>query len=370
MARFAPLHSRPIVGHRSTEFGDTYLMVEAARGFFLHGRSQKEVAEDLGVSQATVSRLLARARDEGVIRFHLSPNPEHAISQELADKLEPVGVRSVTVVCGGTGKNEGNLSGGAAKYVMDCLGRLEEPEVRITSSSGETMHAVFESLIRSVSPSLKRTLELYPAALVTDHSVDINYPATLAMTLALHINRSYGQNYGGQDPQLSIRACAPSLPRNFYSGLTSKEREDYLERFELNKTMELALSAQIFLMGIGRANDEHYKTILERMKLLKAIKREKNGLDRAVAELCWVPIDAQGDVIQEIEDALVGVKPRDLREISKEPGTRRHVIAIAGGEAKKDAVHAALMKPCFTTLITDVVNARNLLASREIGIPR
>jgi DNA-binding transcriptional regulator LsrR (DeoR family) len=60
----------------------------AARLHFEEGLSQAEIAERLSVSRSTVSRLLAQARESGIVRIELRPPvPESALGDELADAL-------------------------------------------------------------------------------------------------------------------------------------------------------------------------------------------------------------------------------------------------------------------------------------------
>src|SRR5688572_1184494 len=60
----------------------------AARLHFDEGLSQAAIAERLSVSRSTVSRLLAQARESGIVRIELRPPiPESALGDELADAL-------------------------------------------------------------------------------------------------------------------------------------------------------------------------------------------------------------------------------------------------------------------------------------------
>lgn len=370
MATLVPSRARATKRRPGLDLGDAYQMVEAARAFFIDGKSQADVAKQLGISQATVSRLLARARDENVISFHLRPPTELALTHELTTKLRRTCVRRVVVVPGGTGKNEGNLAGPAAGVILEELARIKEDPITITSSGGQTMQAVFEALIRSLGSSsewleLQRTLHFYPAALVTDHSVDPSYPATIATTLALHVNRAYGESYRTEGrrqedgKKICINANAPSLPENFYS-FSGDERATYLERYKVQATMDTASAAQLFVVGIGRTNDDRYTEILREMDADMPARKE-----HAVAEICWIPMTADGKVVEDLAADLVAIKPQQLRDHAVKRTSQ--VIAIAGGEDKLAAIHAAMIDPCFSILVTDVVNARNLMRSEVIG---
>ncbi len=380
MARISPLRPsrlRPTERHTQFEYGETYLMGQAARRFFVDGLSQKEVAAELRVSQATVSRLLSRARDEEIIKFTLLPGMEHGLAHELQEKFKETCVKRFVVVPGGSGINEGNLAAPAAALVLQDLAEIAHDDVKITASGGRTIHAVFESLIRALKPSPDwnqrgRTLNFYPAVLGNDHWIDLSYPATLATTLALNVNRAFGGNYGQEnlademganveiDRRVHIRACAPSLPVNFYR-LSDTERADYLKRYLIKDIIEEALSADMFVFGIGSAVGKRYREILGKMNKAQMFDR----LDGAAAEICWVPIDAAGKPLPEIADYLVAVKPDELRERARNRDLR--VIAVAGGVTKVDAIEAAMIDPCFSTLVTDVVNARRLMRSEKVG---
>ena len=48
--------------------GELKQMVQCLELYYRQAKSQKDVAETLGVSPATVSRLLKRAVDEGLVR--------------------------------------------------------------------------------------------------------------------------------------------------------------------------------------------------------------------------------------------------------------------------------------------------------------
>src|SRR5699024_9372085 len=48
---------------------DTAVVVRAARLYYEQGRSQTEVAQELGLSRSNVSRILTQARDRGIVEI-------------------------------------------------------------------------------------------------------------------------------------------------------------------------------------------------------------------------------------------------------------------------------------------------------------
>jgi deoxyribonucleoside regulator len=60
-------------------------MVQCLELYYRQGRSQKDVAAALGVSAATVSRLLKRAFDEGLVRVELDLPRTQELETALAE---------------------------------------------------------------------------------------------------------------------------------------------------------------------------------------------------------------------------------------------------------------------------------------------
>jgi DNA-binding transcriptional regulator LsrR (DeoR family) len=82
--------------------------------YYRKSQSQKDIASALGVSAATVSRLLKRAFDEGLVRVELDlPRRE----QLEAGLVERFGLRdAVVIAAGGRGDVKEELGTAAAAY--------------------------------------------------------------------------------------------------------------------------------------------------------------------------------------------------------------------------------------------------------------
>jgi DNA-binding transcriptional regulator LsrR (DeoR family) len=55
--------------------------LRACELYYVDHFSQKEIATELGVSAATVSRLLQQARDRGFVRVSICPPPDVALGR-------------------------------------------------------------------------------------------------------------------------------------------------------------------------------------------------------------------------------------------------------------------------------------------------
>jgi DNA-binding transcriptional regulator LsrR (DeoR family) len=81
--------------------------------------------------------------------------------------------------------------------------------------------------------------------------------------------------------------------------------------------------------------------------------------DEFISESNYIPIRKDGTQNKKVEDKLIAIKLDDFRNIAKQQD--HYVIAIAGGEDKREAIEAALANPYFNVLVTDEKIARYLL---------
>src|SRR5262245_25509896 len=88
------------------------LLVQCLELYYRQGQSQKDIAKALGVSAATVSRLLKRAMDEGFVRVELDLPRTEQLEAALTQKF---GLReAVVIVSGGRGDVKAELGPAAA----------------------------------------------------------------------------------------------------------------------------------------------------------------------------------------------------------------------------------------------------------------
>jgi DNA-binding transcriptional regulator LsrR (DeoR family) len=89
-------------------------MVQCLELYYRQARSQKDIAKTLGVSAATVSRLLKRAMDEGLVRVELDLPRTEELETAL---VQTFGLREAVVVAsGGRGDLRAELGAAAAVY--------------------------------------------------------------------------------------------------------------------------------------------------------------------------------------------------------------------------------------------------------------
>src|SRR5881628_1036676 len=323
----------------SLRTGELRQMVQCLELYYRQGQSQKDIAQALGVSAATVSRLLKRAFDEGLVRVELDlPRRE----QLEAGLVERFGLRdAVVIAAGGRGDVKEELGTAAATYFE----KIAANGLRVGLSCGFTLYQT----IGQLHERRFRDLALYPLSGESTLKLVDLFPNTLVGMMAAkyrpHVN-------------------AYALPVQHLVSLREIERERrwLLRDPEIRRIYEAAQDVDIALVGIGLIGEqtpgfcslaESYGVSVKRLRQLGV-----------VGEINYQPFDAEGTVVDRPElrvlmHRILSVEGSRLQALSRRPD--RHVVAIAGGRPKLDAVRGALAGRFMNVLVTDEDLAGTLL---------
>jgi DNA-binding transcriptional regulator LsrR (DeoR family) len=314
-------------------------MVQCLELYYRQAKSQKDVAETLGVSPATVSRLLKRAVDEGLVRVELDLPRTQELEIALVQRF---GLReAVVVAAGGRGDIREELGVAAAAYFEKVVAH----GMRVGLSCGFTLYQT----VRALRERRLRDLALYPlSGESTLKLVDIS-PNTLVGMMAA---------------KYRPHVTAYALPVQHLASLREVERERrrQLRDPETRRIYEAAQSVDVALVGIGQIGEEtpgfcslaeSYGVSVRRLRQLGV-----------VGEINYQPFDADGQLVDHPElrilmHRVVSVDSRRLQSLSRRDD--RHVIAVAGGRGKAEAVRGALNGKFMNVLVTDEDVAATLL---------
>ena len=76
---------------------DSQLMYEVAKMYYMENRTQAEISEQFSLSRPKISRLLAKAREEGVVQISLA-KPQSDSTQVLEERLKKLlGLKNVQI---------------------------------------------------------------------------------------------------------------------------------------------------------------------------------------------------------------------------------------------------------------------------------
>ncbi len=311
----------------------TYLAIRAAWLSFVGGRTQGDIAAQLGVSPAKVHRLIAHAQKAGHIKFHIDGRPLECLQMEdaLTDHFD---LRSCVVAPElGSGDEDSVLKSVAACAAQLLNGLLSGGTVkRLGVGMGRTLTAAVEALPRLSRPDLEI----------------ISICGSLTRTLAANpydIVQKMQERTGGVGYFLPV----PYFAEN------AEEKATFLRQRSVQELIARAAGSDAFLIGIGSVGNEGH---LVKRDMITKNEQEDLIAAGAVSDLVGRFLTIDGRLAPDtLGDCAVGLHFKQVR------GSR--VIALVGGESKADATLAALRTGVITDLVTDETLARVL--SGRIG---
>jgi DNA-binding transcriptional regulator LsrR (DeoR family) len=304
------------------------------------------------VSVSTVSRLLNRAFEQGILEVRVIPPHIDHLQEKLLEQLASKNVRSVSVVPNGPDKNVENLGWVGAQQVFKAIQSVARQntagrKLRIAVSSDTKIAVVVESLLSLLQQEhlegggVIPELEIYPTVLFGDSQLHPIYPHTMAAYFAM-----MARNLGliGRDQQPLISAHALQLPNHFYK-CPREQREEFKRAWGLYEFVGKIKSADIFLFGASSVGDDSYHQITKALSIQVEARK-----DLASIQLLYTPLDSNGLPDSAI-DKIIGVTAVDMRDIAADK--EKHVIMIAGGTDIIVPIQSVIDFPCYNNLVTD-----------------
>jgi DNA-binding transcriptional regulator LsrR (DeoR family) len=312
-------------------------MAKVADLYYLRDLTQQEIADRLGLSRPTVSRLLQRARAEGVVRIEVNPPEEshHDLARELEERF---GLREAVVV---TGRSESPtltrraLGQAGARYLDRCLKGREVVGVSWGTTLNEVVHHVRPRPLRTtVVPLVGGAGQVAPGVHAND----------LARRLA--------QAHGGEVHLLHAPAVVAS----------PEVQEALCSDPGIRRALDLARRAQVALVGVGALVPSSTLVQSGYFSVRELAALRERG---AVGDVCTRPYTRDGLPVDEaLQRRIVAVQFEDLRRIPTG-------VAVAGGLEKAEAILGLLRGDLVDVLVTDHLAARAVLrslrAEREVG---
>jgi DNA-binding transcriptional regulator LsrR (DeoR family) len=303
------------------------LMHAAATLYYLKDETQADVARALGVSRATVSRLLAEARRLGIVRIEVLDqleSPPASLATDLADAL---GLAAVHLAPPG---HEAVLRTSLATQVGVALSSagLERDDVLLVSSGRTVWQVGLETL-----PQL-------PGTIVTPMVGGQHEPEAWYQTN--EITRMIAQKVGGHPMFL----YAPAQPG-------PEVYELLLQDPGTRRVLELWGRAKCALVGVGAPPHT-------RASMPNFVPRGADWLQTSAGDICTRFFDTDGvQLSYPGSERLLATTYETLREIP-------HTIAVAVGQGKIPSILAGARASWFNTLVTDTPTASALLERARV----
>lgn len=309
---------------------DLRLIVRCVKMHYEENLKQNEIAERLGISTATVSRIIHYAKEIGIVEFRIhTPYPEEILwlEKELEKKYRIMEVIIADVEASDEGEIKRAIAREAAKY----LTRVLKPGMTIGVSSGTTLAEI-------------------PRFIENNKNNDYVFVPMV------------GGN-GQYIPRIQTNNIALSFARVFKADAKVLHAPAMVERIEnkrmlvedpgIKSVLNLTESLDLALMGIGSSSlQSTVKMIAEFIKNEELAQIRDKG---AVADVCNIFIDKDGNGDGfESNERVVGIT---LENIKSTPVR----VGVAGHLSKLDAIHGVVTTKIINVLITDLTVAKALI---------
>lgn len=306
------------------------LMAKVARMYHERGLRQQDIADELHLSQARVSRLLKRAGEVGIVRTMIVvPSGVHTDLEEALEQRYGLG-EAVVVDADGSAADVTPALGAATASYLEAT--LTGGDTIGLSSWSSTLLAAAEAMRPSRTPVVDKVVQVVGG--MGDPRVQLQ--ATRLLSLLAGAT--------GADPVLMP---APSLLG------TAAARESLVADSTVRSVMDLWSELTVLLVGIGSVDPS--PLLRESGNALPDAEQDALRAAGAVGDVCLRFFDASGAPVHTaVDERLVGIGVDQIRAVPRR-------VAVAGGTRKLAAIRAALLGRWMSVLVTDVTTARALL---------
>jgi DNA-binding transcriptional regulator LsrR (DeoR family) len=317
-----------VSGHNSER---EELLAEAAILVYEQGFTQQEVADRIGVSRSTVSRLLDEARRRGIVRVYINSPFRRSVElqQELCARF---GLQEARVLVSDQLSYPEMLQRLGVSAAVYLRGTLRDDMV-----VGVGWGSALPQLVRAVRPF--------------DRDTHLMFVETVGSTGALH------QDVDGTNLVRRLAQLARGRFRELHAPLvlaTPELRMALMQQREVSEALDLARSADISLHGSGSL-DAGYNSLV-RSGYLREDDLAQLRLANAVGDISAHQIDVYGCELDiDLNRRVLSLTLDEIRAIPL-------AVGIAGGRDKGAAILGALRAACLNVLITDSMAAREILA--------
>lgn len=303
------------------------LAINVAKLYYRSDYSQQKIAQELGVSRPSISRLLQYAKDKGYVNIQIVDPVEDMshMEQRLKDKLHLKDVKIASSTINDEEEIKKYIGITAARY-LDSI--IKDGDI-IGVGWGTTLYNMSQALV----PKAIKGSQVVQLEGGVSHSEWNNY--------AREILENFAANFD------TVAQYLP-LPVIF----DTKETKEQVDKDRyIKRVLELGRHANIAIFSVGTVRPNAlffrlgYTGIEEQEKIQKS----------SVGDICSRFFDVEGRICnRDLDDRTVGITLSELRD-------KEFSIMISGGEAKINAIRAALKGRYANVLITDQFTGKALL---------
>ncbi|WP_289058535.1 sugar-binding transcriptional regulator [uncultured Mesotoga sp.] len=301
-------------------------MMKVCKLYYIEDKTQSEIARLVGISRPQVSRLLTKAKNEGVVRIEIDSGKVENLEEISIEMKERFGLKNVIVADeAADGGTIASIAVSAAKFLSDYVknGQL------VGISWGRTLYETVERVVFNGELPNTTFIPLIGGVGQLRHEYQMN-SIVEKIANSFHSNRYY--------------LFAPAFIEN--AKTLNMMLEDSSIRFmsEMWKRLDLAI------VGIGEpiSLSNAFKNIYDKEFLANLMKHA------AVGDIAARFFNADGTPCVSGNENILGISLDQLKEVPE-------VIGIAGGKEKAQAIHASIKAGYINSIVTDRSTALQIL---------
>jgi DNA-binding transcriptional regulator LsrR (DeoR family) len=319
------------------------VMLKCAELHYEEDLDQIEIANRLGISQSQVSKLLRKAREEGLIRVTI----QRPRLTELEYRFkETFGLRDTRIILSTEDESQENdrnlmraLGVEAARYFE---GVVKEGN-KVGLSGGHTMYEFVNAL--SLPPL---HLKVYPLVAWGTHHLQIKH--VHASTLV----SIWWYKYRDTEAYRMDVPCVNNISK--------------IKANTIRKALEEVRDINVIITSVG-----HIYNTSSFVELVESLDFDITSLlnEGVIGDLIGYPITKDGREVakEKIKNfwnlVYIPLPFSKLVQLARDPG--RYVVLVAGGEKKLESIAAAIRGRLFNVLVTDSKIAQTLLEWKDRG---
>jgi DNA-binding transcriptional regulator LsrR (DeoR family) len=308
--------------------------VKVSRFYYEDGLNQDAIKDRLGLSRSKVSRLMAQARDVGIVQISVVSPDELYLDLE-ARLEERYGLQEALVVESQPGDAQDAVNRAVGRGAAGYLVRALEPHSTVGFAWGSTLRAMASAL----------TTQRFPDVQLVQIIGGLGQPE--AEVHATELCRSVSRSLGCRLTLLPV----PGIVAD------QRTRRALLSDVHVQRAVEAFDHLDLAIVGVGAPTPDSVTmrdgSIISQAELDALLARG------AVGDIALRYFDADGRCVEsEIDERIIGIS---LEQLKRGP----RVVAASGGPDKVPAIRAALRGGLVDVLVTDSVTARRLLEASD-----
>ena len=319
---------------------DPRLIYKCCKLYYEDDFSQQQIADALGVSRVSVSRMLCAGRETGMVKIQVV-SPNHLTYSRLEHELEQLyGLKEAVVVENSPlSTNYDQLTALSAETLSLLETYLHDGDM-VGVSMGVTLH----NICRGTRPST--------------HSIGCTFVPILggvssgrSATVNIHSNQialSFAQLFGGE----YVEFFSPAIFSD------PEVLKGFMKEAPMRRILQYYREVKTVIMGIGTPN--RAGSTMLRAGYITQDKMQQLVARGVAGDLSLQFFDREGntDIFEEFNSRVAGMPLRQLREVENK-------ICIGSGVHKADAIHGAMCGGFVNILVTDQECALRLIEMRK-----